>query len=455
MTFNPGTLDATGDVATESKQDDIIAELERANAAQDGLTFFTNPTLGVAMEKANPGFTGTPEKIHDGLDLTQWTATNLTGANFVFNSTTHAKEGIATVVDFNNLSGDAVTINGTNITNTTLTEGVDWTAATSNDATATSLASAYNGVAGVSATASGAIVTVIADDTVTQADITTFTSTDGTNLPVSAQSVDGSSAVDGDEALFTAPAPIDFDNFSTLTLNAFVVDWSTEGGAKEFELRFRNSGVDVGNSVNLSEFINIGSFSFWQPALMSKSEFGILGETVNEYVIKNVDSGAGNPPSVFFDIMQIEESGSPITFTLDAPPLNSGLQIRVVKLGYIAEGPANSITSIDNLPPEKFLSENPLANGIVSSATLNNTLFEGIVLRNNFDFISQGSFLFTHVSTNIAQSTVMVRLEVTLVDGLILKSSTGDKVEQVVNDDLTAFTKFRAFSMANLEVEPT
>lgn len=28
MSQNPGTLDATGDVATESKQDDIIAELQ-------------------------------------------------------------------------------------------------------------------------------------------------------------------------------------------------------------------------------------------------------------------------------------------------------------------------------------------------------------------------------------------------------------------------------------------
>lgn len=60
-----------------------------------------------------------------------------------------------TVMSFAGLAGDSVTIAGT-----TKTAGVDWTAGTSNNATATSLASALSAISGVTAAAVGAVVTV-------------------------------------------------------------------------------------------------------------------------------------------------------------------------------------------------------------------------------------------------------------------------------------------------------
>jgi predicted RecA/RadA family phage recombinase len=67
-----------------------------------------------------------------------------------------------TVLDFAQLDSDnatvTVTINGVA---TVLTEEVEWNAATSNDATATSLASAINALTGVTATATTNVVTVV------------------------------------------------------------------------------------------------------------------------------------------------------------------------------------------------------------------------------------------------------------------------------------------------------
>jgi len=63
--------------------------------------------------------------------------------------------GTITVDDYSVLSGKTVTVDGN-----VLTEGVDWNAATDNDTTATSLASAIDGIAGYSASATGAIVTI-------------------------------------------------------------------------------------------------------------------------------------------------------------------------------------------------------------------------------------------------------------------------------------------------------
>jgi len=66
--------------------------------------------------------------------------------------------GTVTIVDYTLLAGKTVTTNAV-----TKTEGADWTAAVSNPATATSLAAALDAIAGVSAVAVGAVVTITAD----------------------------------------------------------------------------------------------------------------------------------------------------------------------------------------------------------------------------------------------------------------------------------------------------
>lgn len=77
-------------------------------------------------------------------------------------------------------SGAVVTLASTN-----LTEGVDWDAATSNAATATSLASALDGVSGYSASASGSLVTVVADTADADNNAIVFTIDDASGVYIS------------------------------------------------------------------------------------------------------------------------------------------------------------------------------------------------------------------------------------------------------------------------------
>ena len=110
-------------------------------------------------------------------------ATNTTGANLILAGGIGRR--FYTVVSYADLAGDTatVTVNGTA---TVLTEGVNWTAATSNDATATSLAAAIDAISGVAAAAVAAVVYVTPDDstytlTVASGDGTNLTVTSGTN----------------------------------------------------------------------------------------------------------------------------------------------------------------------------------------------------------------------------------------------------------------------------------
>lgn len=88
--------------------------------------------------------------------------------------------GTVTVLDYTKLTGKTITVNLT-----TITEGVEFTAATSNDATATSIASAIDAIAAVNASAAGAVVTIIADASGTTPNsyaLTTNAAADGLTL---------------------------------------------------------------------------------------------------------------------------------------------------------------------------------------------------------------------------------------------------------------------------------
>lgn len=87
-----------------------------------------------------------------------------------------------TIVDYTGLSGDTVTIN-VNGTVTVLTEGVDWTAATSNNATAASLETAIEAITGLDATVVNNVITIETQDGFSIRDITLSNSTDMTRTP--------------------------------------------------------------------------------------------------------------------------------------------------------------------------------------------------------------------------------------------------------------------------------
>ena len=115
-----------------------------------------------------------------------------TGIDGTYTTVFNTKPSIAsngsdlTVVDYTLLTGDTVTVT-INGTPTVLTEGVDWTAATSNNATASSLQGAITALTGVTASVNTNVVSVNADNTY-QATIAT---SDGTNLTISQANIAG------------------------------------------------------------------------------------------------------------------------------------------------------------------------------------------------------------------------------------------------------------------------
>lgn len=105
-----------------------------------------------------------------------------------------AATGTYTVVAFGSLTGATVTVDGT-----VLTEGVEWVAAVSNNATATSLASAISALSSVNAAAVGAVVTVTAANAGLVGNAIALLTSDAVNLTKSGATLSG--GLDGGLAL--------------------------------------------------------------------------------------------------------------------------------------------------------------------------------------------------------------------------------------------------------------
>lgn len=117
-----------------------------------------------------------------------------TGANFDASNLGVITDGVAgvsstgtvTIVAFGSISGATITVDGT-----ALVEGVNWTAATDNDTTAGTLALAIDGLVNVSASSTGAVVTITAAATGTAGDSITLVTTHMTNAAISGPNLTG------------------------------------------------------------------------------------------------------------------------------------------------------------------------------------------------------------------------------------------------------------------------
>jgi len=315
---------------------------------------FINPVHGVDMNK-DGAFGGTPDGIHNGTDSAWWTGSNLSGSNFIFDSTTVKRSG--------------------------------------------------------------------------------------------SMSVDGTATTNNNEALFTRASTINAGNYVALTGWIYIIDWSTAGSAKEVQLRIRNGGVDIGNNLNLRDFINTGLFNTWQKYTISIDVLGIGPADLDEVVIKTVDSGGGQAPSYYIDDMQWEETAGSLSYGLRIP---KGFLFYLEEISFAAAGPMDSRLADGthpNIAYDKFVGET-MALGVLLQVQSDDGLFNAGIFRNHIEFMSTPDMEFQSGGDG-TDTWVVYRTRYSTAPFL-----SGDKngvFNVVINDDLTSLHYFRTIARGRLQ----
>lgn len=410
----------------------------------DVFFFFTDENGSIEMN-INPGSGANPVRVHDGGDFTGWTPSQPVGTSVNFASTTHIQQGTATVIQFANLTGENIVITGLNVTGTpvTLTEGVEWTAATSNAATAASIATAVSAIAGLVGTSEGAVVFIEAD-TAQEADLVSITTNAAAgDMVTKAAGIDMTGMVNGDQVLFTAPAPITADTVKSLAISQYIQTWTTQGIAKELTVQFRLSGVNVGNSVDLSRFTEIGDQGTWRKILIGLNQFGLTNQSIDEMLVTNVDTGTGEPVAVWWDFIKLETAGAPAEFKI---VVAADFELTTAALVFANVGPAGDLTKDTPTRPNMWFSIDRLPIGHRGEIISGGIPFAIEIVTQNFDLESASGWARVHKPrTDFTPDNTVIKtlyLEVGMGSaGITL--GPGDTWTQFINDDYSAFSEFR------------
>jgi len=374
---------------------------------------------------------GTPEIIHDGTDLVKWTASTVAGT-WDYTSTTHAYEGVITVVDYSliDAGADSFTINSTTRVATT-----HWAAATSNAITADNIRDDINSnVVGFTAV-TGASATVIVKANAGY-DITTFsTNATAAEMLATGRSINGTSAGTGGEAYLTRASAFSTSPYSSLSFYVYLTAWKT---GQNIVIRTYLAGVLKGNSVNLNSYMNVELLNQWQVATIPLSALGIAGISIDRIGIQI--SHVGIKP--YFDVIQFDETagGANVEFVLEP---ESGKWLYVTEmLASFADEYDGTLTNgtMPGLSYNKILNESP-ANGYLVRLIKNGITKNSRTVANFKDMLQNGG---TEIVSYMDDGTnVFVTVKQKFAVPMLLKSEDADNINVTIRDNMTGLLHFR------------
>lgn len=433
---------------TAGEEKALIVATRELKTFKNSARFFTNPSYGADMNQ-NVGFSGTPDDVYNGGDSTQWTASSISGgANWDLNEqNVHAKDAIITVVDYTNLGGETITVvvSGATIN---IVEGVDYIAETNNDTTATNIATAIDGETGIGASATGAVVEIIAD---LGYDITSLTDDSAdVDLTTSARSLDAVATINGNVAQLARASSVDLSGYTAITGYIFLTEWD-DRGTKNITLYGWDTGssVQVESSVNINNYVDITTLNSWQKFTIPLEDMSLSVSSIDAFRILTTDIGPGSPPDYYVDYFQIQQVGSPIEYCIK-PGLETWLHVISLDV-TIADAYAGTVASgtMPSLPYDGFLGVAELENGLIYRRVQSGEIQFSLTIKKMMDYLQlPGSSVVGHGSDGTNSWCV---LSVNPTEPIVLKPENGDKLCVTLSDDMSGLLLFKISAGCKVE----
>ena len=262
------------------------------------------------------------------------------------------------------------------------------------------------------------------------------------------KSIDGTAATNNSEAQLERGSAIAGSSYVALTGAVYVLDWSTQGSVKEIEFRCRLAGVDVGNSIQLRDYIDETTFGSWQTFTIPIEDFGLGTDNIDQLIITALDNGAGSAPSLYYDALQWEETGAAEVWSVE-PDTQSIYRISELNI-TIADAYVSTLTdgTHQKLPYDTLLGVSALSTGMNFKLTTDNIVRFSGNFRQHIDFMN---FPAMKVQSGGDGTNTWCTYTVRFDPHFILDSRTKDKFELTLSEDLSGLLYARAFVRGSRE----
>ena len=453
---------------TKDVPNGVIAYTEPYKQAVARTIPLLSETSGINAN-VNAAFSGTPNKVHDGEDSALYATTALSGT-WDFASTDQSQAGSASIDATATQNNDEALFIDTGVAEvTTITavadvsdslDGTYFLAQDIDGSVAFWIDTDNSGTtipAGAAAADRAVEITTIATNdsaatiggllrTAVGADSKFTTAGSGadciaTNVDkvILTDMADGDSGFSFNTDTQGTTSKISTGNYTAFTGFIYITSWSGSG-TKDVTARIRLTGVDQGDELNLSNYIDTGALNSWQAFVIPMADFGAGTVNVDEVVIKTVDIGGGAAPNYYLDVLQFEETGGD-TFSINIPK-NS--RYYITELTIIMADTTTDTASTWN----KLLGLTALTNGI--NFTLINsgeTIFNGN-FHQHVDFLSFPGLRADYEGNG---TNAHVQYSAKFDYPAVVNSRTKDTFTMTISDNLSGLLYFRVLARGYLE----
>ena len=262
------------------------------------------------------------------------------------------------------------------------------------------------------------------------------------------------SANDQDAATFAeeTPTTITPSGFTALTGKINLTIYSE--AFNEISVFFDLAGVQVGDTLNLEDFINTNLLGTEQSFAIGLSNFNFASDSIDGFSIRISRSG-GTKPTMTFDDIQMEKTGETLVYT-SQPVLGERYHVNALRLTMV-DADTNIVTvagatenaTLPGLSYNKLLGVSALGNGIVFQRTQDNDVNLTATIKQLSDFTQLGFDILNAISDG---TNTMLNLEVAFQRPFVLDGLKGDKMTFTIADNLSGLLQFTAVARGAIEI---
>lgn len=266
------------------------------------------------------------------------------------------------------------------------------------------------------------------------------------------KSIEAINTINNDTAQLAKGSNFALTNSISITGRIHLTSWDNRG-TKGINIYGWDTGTGtiVGNSVDLEDYINIGTIGSWQQFSISLSDMALTGEIIDAIRIQTINIVPGLAPDYYLDNIQIEQisEGIGITqFTVE-PDLNTWLHVINLNImladndydSTIADADAKRPT-LPSIPYDSILGVAALSSGISYQREQDGIVEFSYSIKQLSDFlILPGTEIVSQGSDKATNTWLLMRT--TPPEPIILKPENNDKLSITISENLSGLDVFR------------
>lgn len=254
------------------------------------------------------------------------------------------------------------------------------------------------------------------------------------------KSIDATGTVNNDVAQVARGSSINLSGYVAITGWIYISAWDDKD-IKRIDIFGWDTGSDsiVGEPINLKDHIDIGLVGAWQKFVLLVSCMDLVGKTIDAIRFRTIDIGAGPPPDYYLDAIQIEETGAPAEFSIQA---SEGTQLHVNTYSIFMVDVYSTVLADATMPClsyDKLLALAMLDNGILYQRIVSGKVTLSFPFRNLGEILMFPGTKIENLGCDGINT--FLKILVNLKQPIVLSHRDRDKILFTVSDDLTGLLK--------------